>query len=496
MMVILEWVKKMKNKFLRILLSLLLIITPLSLSACSNKSTGVSGGGINGIVHEGIYESCIKGGSVSAAGKSITIDGTEIKMPIDWNYANTHQDNYEGNNWSGDDAARGIGIFNCNEEGDNSQEFADAYAVNMRWEYCSYGSQHGGYSHHVNYKGKDATGTYEVGGTDETCVSGGKIINQGPADAKQIEAYKKARILVYNPQTGKACVCGVGFNAYDTQGQFKGNCNWGGAPLALLGGITKKVSSTIGAEQNKSVLELYFVDPSTPLGECNFQGANISSGGSSSGSHNGCKDTSSVDASSAANLAVSAAFDKDKPDFPGHEMITDQVSGSNGSSKCPTTELAQKLRELATNGADNHSADCGYFVSSIVRLTLDKDYPTGYVPTQIEYCQNSDKWETVTSGSISSILKDKDKLQPGDVFSCSHHTFMYVGNEAIKQQFDYVGDTLDVVSASQDEYGPQLQSLSGFYAGSDSTYTVFRCKTTDPMKDSSGKEIVKQVSSN
>lgn len=177
-------------------------------------------------------------------------------------------------------------------------------------------------------------------------------------------------------------------------------------------------------------------------------------------------------------------------------MITDQVSGSNGSSKCPTTDLAQKLRELATNGADNHSADCGYFVSSIVRLTLDKDYPTGYVPTQIEYCQNSDKWETVTSGSISSILKDKDKLQPGDVFSCSHHTFMYVGNEAIKQQFDYVGDTLDVVSASQDEYGPQLQSLSGFYAGSDSTYTVFRCKTTDPMKDSSGKEIVKQVSSN
>ena len=52
---------------------------------------------------------------------------------------------------------------------------------------------------------------------------------------------------------------------------------------------------------------------------------------------------------------------------------------------------------------------------------------------------------------------------------------MFVGNEAVKSQFDYADKDVDVVSASQDEYGPQLQRLKNL-TGSSSTYYVYRFK--------------------
>lgn len=456
-------------------LSLLLVIATLALSGCSNNKDGVTGGVINGVIHEGVYESCAKGNTATAEGKTTTIDGVELKLPVDWGYAHRHQSDFNGGNWEGDDAARGIGIFNCNEEGDNSQAFADSYAVNIRWEYCTYGHTDGVYPHHVNYKGTDSSGNYEVGGTDASCVSGGGIIDQ-KIDNKQAGVTHKARVLVYNPETGKACVCAPGFNAVEGS-SWGNNCNWGGAPLALMGGITTKVSETIGAKQNQSVLELYFVDPNTPLGECEFSGAKVTSSGGGSK----CDDHF-VDASSIADLAASAAYDEAKPDYPGHEMITDHVSGSNGHEKCPTTELAGKLRKIATNGGDDLSADCSYFVASIVRLTVDKDFPTGYVPTQADWCdKHPDKWEKVMDNvNVSEAYARYSELKPGDIFNCGHHTFIFTGNEAIKKQFDYIDDAADIVSASQDEFGPKLMRTKGY---SSPGYTVYRfIGTPDPIE--------------
>ena len=458
----------MFKKAFSIFVALVTIVSSVLMVGCSNNRYGVTGGAVNGIVHEGVYESCGAGTSASSEGKVTTIDGVELKLPVDWGYATRHQANFNGGNWEGDDAARGIGIFNCNEEGDNSQAFADSYAVNIRWEYCTYGHVDGAYPQHTNYKGVDSSGNYELGGVDASCVSGGGIINQN-IDNRQAGVTHKAKVIVYNPETGKACVCAPGFNAVEGS-SWGNNCNWGGAPLALMGGITTKVSETVGAKQNQSVLELYFADPDTPLGPCEFNGGTVSSGRRSSKCHD-----SFVDASSTANLAVSAAFDKDNPSFSGHEVVTNHASGSDGHTNAPTTELARKLRSLATNGADDHSADCGYFVSSVVRLTEDSNYPTGYTPTQMNYCDNSSEWETVMSGSLSSIYGRYSELQPGDVFICDHHTFMFVGNEAVKSQFDYADKDVDVVSASQDEYGPQLQRLKNL-TGSSSTYYVYRFK--------------------
>lgn len=470
----------MFKKIINISLALVLIASSMLLAGCSNNRYGITGGAVNGIVHEGVYESCGSGNSASSEGKVTTIDGVELKLPVDWGYATRHQQNFHGNNWEGDDAARGIGIFNCNEEGDNSQEFADSYSVNIRWEYCGYGSKAGGYPTHVNYKGVDSSGQFEVGGTDETCVSGGGIINQ-TVDNKQYNPTSKAKVIVYNPETGKACVCAPGFNAL---GNGNTNCNWGGAPLALMGGITTKVSSTIGAKQNKSVLELYFADPDTPLGPCEFNGGSVKSSKSSSR----CND-SFVDASSMANLAVSAAYDKQNPSFAGHEMVTNHVSGSNGSSVCPTTELARKIRNIATKGADDHSADCGYFVASVVILTVDDKYVTGGTSSQSAHCDSaSSDWEVVMSGVTTSAAYARyGELKPGDIFICPSHTFMFVGNEAVKAQFDYADSSIDMVGASQDEHGPYLQSLKN--SGDSRSYTVYRFKG-DPHPLEGAKEAI------
>ena len=202
------------------------------------------------------------GGGVGSHGgsKVITIDGVEMKLPVDWGYAHRHQSDFNGANWRGDDNVRGIGIFNCNEEGDGSSAYANSYALNVRWEYVWYTSASGRWPAHARYKGTDSTGKIEVGGVSDGWT-GNHYIDGLDLNA-YINALGKAKILCYNPDTGKSCVCASGFYAYRSGGPH----NWGGAPLALLGGITTAIADAIGAEQNKSVLELYWVDQNTKLG--------------------------------------------------------------------------------------------------------------------------------------------------------------------------------------------------------------------------------------
>ena len=208
------------------------------------------------------------GGGISLSGMSgskvLTINGVTIKLPVDVGYALKHQSNYNGANWTGQDSARGIGIFNCSEEGDDSYDYKHSYALSVRWEYVCYTLQSGKWPAHEAYSGVDSTGKINVGGISHGIGSINYI------DGVDIDAYvralSKARILCYNPKTGKGCVCGCGFYAYNSPGNNSSMINWGGNPLALLGGITTAVSDAIGAEQNKSVLELYLVDPNTKLG--------------------------------------------------------------------------------------------------------------------------------------------------------------------------------------------------------------------------------------
>ena len=108
----------------------------LLLGGCSTNSRGVTGGAVNGFIHRGIYESCNKNGNADSEGKVIKLLNQELKLPVDWGYAHRNQADFDGGNWQGEDDVRGIGIFNCNEEGDGSEFYRRAYALNVRWEYC------------------------------------------------------------------------------------------------------------------------------------------------------------------------------------------------------------------------------------------------------------------------------------------------------------------------------------------------------------------------
>lgn len=454
----------------------------LFLTACGTEK-GVGGGLANGIIQAGVVDYCgDTGNTASAVGKRTTIDGTEITLPIDWNYAHTQQSDFNGANWSGDDSYRGIGIFNCNEEGDNSAAFAESYIINMRWEYISYGYVEGTYPAHANYTGVDEETGITVGGTSASCVSGGAIINQRQVQNSGAiqKAFQKAKIIVYNPDTNKACVCGCGFmGCSDDSNPYKrsGNLNWGGAPLALMGGITTAVSEAIGAEQNKSILRVYFANEDAELGPLAQIDSTMMAANTGSKS-NKCNDSISVDNSSIAANAVSLSYDEKNPTYTGHEVITNIVSGSNRVSKCPTTQAVTDQRKLVCG--DQYTADCGYFVATVIRGIVDQNEIVGGVSNQVAYYRkHPELYQCVISSSeglncpaiANSRLND---LQPGDIFCKGDqgHTFLFVGYDAIHQQYDYITDqAYNVVSASQDEHGPRLQKLT--YSGNE-VYEVYR----------------------
>ena len=432
------------------------------LSSCSAGTRGVKGGLFSGFLQTGIRDDCTSI-SVSSGDKVIEIDGTEIKLPVDWNYAHTIMgDSFVGNNWNGDDSVRGIGLFNYNEEGDNSEEYANSYAVNVRWEYSSYSYTEGTYTTHASYTATSSSGV-TVGGTSASCT------NIGAGKNKEVIATRQAKIVVYNPENGLACVCAPGFCASSafTGTSWEGNCNWGGSPLALLGGITTAVSDALGITENNILLELYFVDPDTELGPCEFAGGSLSS------SRNKCSNTVSIDNSSISALAVSVAFDENRPTYAGHEVVYKGVCGNGSScdSDLPTTEAAILLRETIVG--DSRTADCGMFVASVIQATVDASYPSSSTSTQYDYCANSSDYEEVLSG-VTPGDADDDQLSPGDIFITepgeTGHTFIYTGSDAIQEQFTYADDSYKHVSASLCEYGPKIKKM----AGDSRNYSVFR----------------------
>lgn len=458
--------------FRRLRVASLLCLTlscALLLSGCSSAAIGTGGGLFTSFFQKPLYENCNDAvTSLSDVGKVTEIDGVELKLPVDWNlgYKEVGED-YKGINYDGDDAARGIGIFNTNEgAGDDSTykdfgRWQDTYAVNMRWEYIEYGYQMGVYPAHAAYKGTDSTGTFEVGGTSASCIpsSGAYIIGQKsiPNAGAYQAALAKARIMVYNPETGKACVCGVGLTTVGSN-----NLNWGGGPLSLLGGITPAVTEVIGAEQNKTVLECYFVDPNTELGECEYSGSGSMKSSGYSRDGNKCDET--IVASSIEEMAVGVAFDPNNPDYPGHKMV--YRKGADESS--PTTDAAIELRKTVVG--DEVTDDCGKFVSSVMRACVDQDYPAAGTGIQLKYLKdNPSKYKEIAT--VTDIPSIEDELAPGDVMIYDGHTYLYVGSEAIKNEFKYIkDDAYSVVGASLTEFGPKIQRL----CNDGNSYTIFR----------------------
>lgn len=98
----------------------------------------------------------------------------------------------------------------------------------------------------------------------------------------------------------------------------------------------------------------------------------------------------------------------------------------NGFSCAPQAYKDAKHKMEAETGADplNLWADCGRFAATVVKNTVDPEFPWGPTGTQYEYmASHPDKWQMYT---------DYNQRQPGDIFITKPefvgHIFVYLGN--------------------------------------------------------------------
>lgn len=95
-------------------------------------------------------------------------------------------------------------------------------------------------------------------------------------------------------------------------------------------------------------------------------------------------------------------------------------------------KFAEIARKLGLNpNSPSIYQDCGYFVGTIVRTAVDKNFPKNSTSAIANYLSSSPKWSPVQNTHSTSNLK------PGDVFVVRNngkdygHTFIYVGNGKI-----------------------------------------------------------------
>ena len=163
----------------------------------------------------------------------------------------------------------------------------------------------------------------------------------------------------------------------------------------------------------------------------NFGGAGKSVGGS-------CVTNVNSDTSSIVALAVSSVW-------PPAEHAN-AVCGADPDGKCAKPEYKDIRNKLAGVGYTwPNYADCGMFVATMVKATLDKDYEPIGTAVQYPYLMNHpEKWQP---------YYNKSEAQPGDVWITQPgemgHTVVWVG-----QQDDGVSYTAE---ASWDSHSGKLQ---------------------------------------
>ena len=75
---------------------------------------------------------------------------------------------------------------------------------------------------------------------------------------------------------------------------------------------------------------------------------------------------------------------------------------------------------------------CSVVTSTAIHWSgADPDFPRNTSSIVHKYCADSPKWKFVGHGP------DKSEMRPGDVFTSDYHTYMYVGNEVVKERFPF-----------------------------------------------------------
>lgn len=77
---------------------------------------------------------------------------------------------------------------------------------------------------------------------------------------------------------------------------------------------------------------------------------------------------------------------------------------------------------------------CSVVVSVAVHYSgADPDFPRNTSSVIHAYCKDSPKWQLVGHGP------DKSQMEPGDIFTSDYHTYMYIGNDIVRERFPESG---------------------------------------------------------
>lgn len=175
-----------------------------------------------------------------------------------------------------------------------------------------------------------------------------------------------------------------------------------------------------------------------------------------------------------AQTAVSLAFWDKNLTYPGHEAV-DLYNNHDHQYHPATKLLGDKRAEMYPSDTD--TADCGCCVATAVKLSgADENYPGRGTGVQLPYCKSHPEiWQQVCEeGTFASI---KDELMPGDVLiTAQGHTFIYTGNEKIKEQFPDATDDYNCVSGSLDQFGSKIINYTE--KTDQRIYCAFRCVNT------------------
>lgn len=153
-----------------------------------------------------------------------------------------------------------------------------------------------------------------------------------------------------------------------------------------------------------------------------------------------------VDNSSIVQLAIGMAWPKDQRD---KSLVTTMADG--GESKATPMYDSAKKKAEAEGGKDpmNLWADCGRFAATVIKNTVDKEFPWGPTSDQYTYMeQHTDLWK--------KIGHDKKQAQPGDIIikggeGGSGHIAIYVGQH-------------DGIDATADASMGQRTGLIGYFS--------------------------------
>ena len=347
------------------------------------------------------FQICSGGSAVG----STSGDGSKVKngykIPVDYVKAGS---NYTGQNYTGSDDDRGIGVF-------ASEDFAfpgtnnfseDNYAVSSRWEYCSYSIKKGMWPGHASGGNKTSDGV-------NTSMPFTNLSNP------QYSWIIKQKVLITNPKNGKGVVCIIG-NGVD-------DANWGGSPLDTVGGLSYKAQGALGfsagtikgGDYNTNCrdsgisLDMSWAPDDAVVGPC--QGKIVVS--------NNCT-TESVETnnSSIADAAVSFAYETSAIGTPNSSL-------NNGNG----TDLYVKVHDKVLAG-DPWYQSCDRSGSTAIRWSgADDNFPAGGCTEQVAYAQRTtDKWKEIQA-------KSQADLQPGDLIIAPYHTIIFAGNAAVAKKF-------------------------------------------------------------